>query len=188
MEKFNFHLLGLFLLLLSCEAHTQAVDRKTQNCAEIERDIKSSLRDWNLTTHVYIDCGYTLRLNLTYLQGSSVYLDQFSNELVVKTLVHKHRKSLTKWDAVNLTVQFEDFVDSVTFLLDDSEIKTIEKLFANESFFDDIQYCFAEFTPSEIMLMNRTLAQYFVDSTKTEAPNFWGLLEGFSVFLPKRKS
>lgn len=176
----------MFILFILVGCSTAGVDlskAQVSKCKDVQEKIDKDLKNWKFVFNLDVDCDHdTLGLRLIYLKGSPIYLDEYSNELVVRTLVHKYQDELSAWKVVNMTLEFDGFSDSGTFMLDYQKRGVISDYFSNKQFFNDVIFTLSEFSTKEITDLDITLESFYQVNPEPPKKNYWELFKGFQEF------
>ena len=176
------------LLFVNCTAE---VKKSAETSISLERritaEIRNDLQDWNLTTGVAVKSFEdALAIDIIYLNSKdSFFLDKYSNELIVKTLIHKHYEKFKKYNLINLSLEFEDYPEILTFYLDKQKMKAINVFFV-DNYYANVVYSLKSFNYENVITFNSVIK--FITNNARELTfegNYWELLQ--SVSFSKRQ-
>jgi len=169
------------LLLAGCTTLTEKSTAIEQN---ITTEIRNDLQSWNLSTEVLVKTFKdTLAIDILFLNGKdSFFLDQYSNELIVKTFIHKHQERFKKYKMINLSLEFESYPDILTIRLNKQKKKTINSFFVkNNYYYNNVIYSLENFNYKNITMFN-SIIKFIINESKnpTFKGNYWELLYSLS--------
>jgi len=177
----NSTIIYLLLLLAGCTTLTEKSTAIEQN---ITTEIRNDLQSWNLSTEVLVKTFKdTLAIDILFLNGKdSFFLDQYSNELIVKTFIHKHQERFKKYKMINLSLEFESYPDILTIRLNKQKKKTINSFFVkNNYYYNNVIYSLENFNYKNITMFN-SIIKFIINESKnpTFKGNYWELLYSLS--------
>ncbi len=175
-----------FLFLLNCSLE------KGKKEVIIQKNIFKTLESWNLKADISVKkVKNTLSISIFYKENdnkekASYYYDVYTNELIVKTFIYKHKDILNNYDSIKITLEFEKAPDIARFYLDKKKIAEIDHFFQNNLFYQNVLYSLEKFNyntltyfKSIIKYINNGLVQFNYNFNKN---NYWELLNSYSNF------
>lgn len=171
------------LVLYSCtsEQSGNKVDVESYVFDSFNRDLKA----WGFDVDVGVTVSQdTLQILIAYRGEDNAgkapfFYDNYTNELIVKTLLMGVRSQLEPFSLVKLQLTFEGSPDVGHFHLTKDDLNDIWIFFTNESFYTNVKYCLEEFGYTDIVFFNSAI-KFVVDGVKGRVKfngNFWQLLK-----------
>lgn len=153
--------------------------------AQFLKEISGDLHAWNLKAKVEVDLtSDSLGLAIKYYPKDSFYFDEYTNELIVKTLMFNQLEKVNQFRKVNLLVEFEGYPDYATFPLSSREFKVIGEFYKDSSFYRNVIYGLENFNVNDLYILNGQIRYVVkvVDQFSFKG-NFWELMESASSFF-----
>lgn len=151
---------------------------------ELTIDISNDLSSWNLNNGVHINSNTdTINIEISYLDKDSFYLDVFTNELIVKTILYKYRKDLENYKMVNVYINFEGYPDLATFNIDESKKVLINEFFVEKKYYENVIYSLENFNYEDIATFN-SIIKFIVNEVNRYnfSGNYWELLKEYTGY------
>jgi hypothetical protein len=179
------------LTISSCQSQTETTSPSKKDVKDVIElndqvsvNVHNSLDQWGLSSKVEVGIEKNeISIDILYLNKEPFFTDVYSNELVVKTLVFKHKEELLRFETINISLAFDGFIDSADYNLDKDKLKIIDTFFADADFYHNVDYSLTQFTPSNIRAIN-SLIKFIVEQSDMEVENrnYWELLNDFTSF------
>ncbi len=173
------YLIILLLISISCKKENHFNEKK------IEKDVKQTLLNWHLDTKVEIKTKKkSLLIKISFPQMNikegerPYYFDDFSNKLLVKSLLKKYSDQFFDFSTIKVELSFLFFKNSnIEININDIEKNHILSYFNKKQFYDVIIFSFNEFTPQDIAFLNSQL-KYITKYLGLDETEYWKLIEG----------
>ncbi len=179
------------LMVFGCSSNSPV---PRPSATEISKKISSNLASWNLSNTVGATINQdTLEIGIFYKGVGSVgnapyYYDDFSNDLIVKTLIYKNLELCRNFSKFKFEILYEGSQKVNQAILGDSEIETIKSFFATNSFYQNVVYSLENFDYNDVTFFNSAI-KFIVSETNERfnfKGNYWELLESFTNYCEER--
>jgi len=177
------------LFLMGCKGDTKSKSQK------IAVEIAETLRSWNLDAEVHqVSLLDTLRIEIYYSENAEeanrvkYYLDRYSNELIINTLVQLNQKLFDEYNVLYFYVGFEGVNDIGKFYIDREKLKQVNSFFNNPLVLENIIYNLEHFTYADIIVFDSMIKNLTSEITEINyEKNYWELVRDFSLFCSENE-
>lgn len=178
-------------MVLACSNNSPSPEPST---TEISKIISSDLASWNLANTVGATIiKDTLEIGVLYkgvgtIGNAPYYYDDFSNDLIVKTMVYKNLDLCNKFSKIKLDFLFEGSQRVNQAVLGSTKVGIIKSYFVNSIFYQNVVHSFENFDYNDVVFFNSAI-KFIVRETDAKFDfkgNYWELLESFSNYCLRK--
>lgn len=165
----------IVILFVSCNSSD---DNKLKN------ETIKILYKWNLKSEVdLLRDENGLNISIKYIDPDIFYLDEYSNDLIIKLLYFKLNKTFNFKKTINIITKFQNYPDFAKYKIDRVKKNTILKYFSNDIFVSNIDYSLTHFTYDDIIFFNSSI-KYIVDNSSKFPTKYkyWELIKYYSYY------